>query len=296
MEWVAGILLEPVAMRLPFHDNVLSLHDMSVLIRSTVLEGFRELAAEHGGSGDALLGRFGLERADAHSPTALIPYEAVLRLLDAASRTLRCPNFGARLARFQSLDKLGPLALLAINCRTVEAAIRSVASHLHTYTPGVRMELVCAAGAPPSLQFDVEAPPGCAAGRRQMVEFSLAFAVRGLYLLAGENFRPEAALLRHETPLPVRAYRLDFGVTPLFAQEIDALQISQRWLRQPVRLADERLRRAIDDYLEPLIQGERLVLDQQVAQLIIRLLPTGDRKSTRLNSSHRYISRMPSSA
>ena len=248
---------------------------MSILIRSTVLEGFRDLVAELGGNGEALLSRFGLERADAQSPTALIPYEALLRLLDVSSRSLHCPNFGARLARFQSLDKLGPLALLAINCRTVEAAILSVGAHLHTYTPGVKMELVRNPREASCLHFEVEMPPGCTVGRQQMVEFSLAFAVSGLHLLAGETFRPDAVLLRHETSLPASAYQTDFGVAPLFAQEVDALMISPRWMRQPVRLADERLRRAIDDYLEPLILGDRLVLDQQVEQLIIRLLPTG---------------------
>jgi len=248
---------------------------MSILIRSTVLEGFRDLVAELRGDGEALLRRFSLDRADAHSPTALIPYEALLRLLDVSSRSLRCPNFGARLARFQSLDKLGPLALLAINCRTVEAAIVSVATHLHTYTPGVKMELGRPVRGASCLRFEVDMPPGCTVGRQQMVEFSLAFAVRGLHLLAGETFRPDAVLLRHETSLPANAYRTDFGVAPSFAQEVDALLIAPRWLRQPVRLADERLRRAIDDYLEPLIQGDRLVLDQQVEQLIVRLLPTG---------------------
>jgi AraC-like DNA-binding protein len=248
---------------------------MNILIRPTVLEGFRDLAVELGGNGEALLKRFGLERVDTHSPTALIPYEAVLRLLDLSSRSLACPNFGARLARFQSLDKLGPLALLAINCRTVEAAIVSVATHLHTYTPGVKMDLASAARGPSCLHFVVDTRPGCTVGHRQMVEFSLAFAVRGLHLLAGETFRPDAVLLRHESSLPASAYQTDFGVAPQFTQEVDALLIAPRWLRQPVRLADERLRRAIDDYLAPLIQGERLVLDEQVTQLIIRLLPTG---------------------
>lgn len=248
---------------------------MSILIRSTVLEGFRDLVADLDGDPQALLKRFGLDRADPHSPTALISYEALLRLLDLSARTLCCPNFGARLARFQSLDKLGPLALLAINCRTVEAAILSVGVHLHTYTPGVKMELLRSSRQASCLRFDVEMPSGCTVGRQQMVEFSLAFAVSGLHLLAGETFQPEAVLLRHETPLPARSYRPDFGVAPLFAQQVDALMIAPRWLRQPLRLADERLRQAIDDYLEPLIRGDRLVLDQQVEQLIIRLLPTG---------------------
>ena len=49
--------------------------------------------------------------------------------------------------------------------------------------------------------------------------------------------------------------------------------------------------------LIPMKSGDRVKTDRRDAERLVRLLMIGgDRKSTRLNSSHEFVSRMPSSA
>src|SRR2546422_1715964 len=57
-----------------------------------------------------------------------------------------------------------------------------------------------------------------------------------------------------------------------------------------VAQAVEVLQRAVDEDVVPAVEVERRHLDLPVARAQAPALPVGDRKSTRLNSSHGYIS------
>lgn len=266
-----------------------------MLIRATVLSGFRNLVGHLGGDAEALLGAFYLQQIPTESVTAFVPYATVVRLFERAATELQCPTLGLQLTRCQSLDKLGPLALLAMRSATVREAAITVTSHLHTYSPAILMDLVHQDAGTSTLHYNVAFRSGDAPVRPQMTEFSLAFAVNGFRLLAGRRFQPRHVLFRHHSPANPRDYVPDFGVPARFGQEINALVIDDDWLDRPLDLADERLKVAIEEYLAPLIGQDAVEVHTQVEHLVARLLPTGQcslaRIATRLAMHPRTLQR-----
>lgn len=246
-----------------------------MLIRASVLCGFRDLVGQLGGDAERLLRDVHLEGIKPESVSEFLPYAVVVRLFERAATQLNCPSFGLQLTRYQSLDMLGPLALLAMKCETVRAAAVTITTQLHTYTPAILMDLVADGAGQSTLHYNVDFASGRAAPRPQMTEFSLAFAVRGLQLLSGNRFRPAAVLFRHHSEASGREHEALFGVRPSFGQEANALLIDDHWLDRSLAHADDRLRLAVEEYLAPLIGRGSLQVHTQVEHMMARLLPTG---------------------
>ncbi|MCK5771888.1 AraC family transcriptional regulator [Algiphilus sp.] len=266
-----------------------------MLIRATVLSGYRSLVTHLGGDPATLLKAFHMDQTNAESVTAFVPYATVVRLFEQTATELRCPTLGLQLTGYQSLDKLGPLALLAVRSRSVREAAVTVTSHLHTYSPAILMDLVRHDEHTSTLHYNLTFQAGRAPARPQMTEFSLAFAVNGFRLFAGLEFKPRAVLFRHHSSANPRDYIPAFGVRARFGQEVNALIIDNHWLDRPLDLADEHLKDAIEAYLAPLIGQDALDVHTQVEHLIARLLPTGQcnlaRIATQLSMHPRTIQR-----
>lgn len=266
-----------------------------MLIRATVLSGYRSLVTHLGGNPEALLKAFHLDQTNTESVTAFVPYTTVVRLFERTATELQCPTLGLQLTGYQSLDKLGPLALLAMRSESVRAAAITVTSHLHTYSPAILMDLVRRDAHTSTLHYNLTFRAGDAPVRPQMTEFSLAFAVNGFRLFAGRQFQPEAVLFRHHSTADPSDYIHAFGVRAQFGQEANALVIDNRWLDRPLDLADEHLKLAIEEYLAPLIGQDVLEVHTQVEHLIARLLPTGqcdlERIATQLAMHPRTLQR-----
>jgi AraC-like DNA-binding protein len=248
---------------------------MAELIRASVLAGFPDLVAKLGGDAAAILQRFHLDGVAVESASEFVPYNNAVRMMEAAAEELDCADFGLRLARYQSLDKLGPLALLVTNCTTVGAALQTLTRNLHTYSPSTTLRLSAPPGGPVHFEYDVAQGVSGVPHRVQKTEFSLAFIHAVLGLLVGPGFLPRAILFRHQPNKPADAYRRHFGVVPRFGAEVNAVELTQRDLDQPLEIVAPIMRRAIDEYLQPMIDRQPLTIERQVAELIARMLPSG---------------------
>jgi AraC-like DNA-binding protein len=249
---------------------------MAELIRASVLAGFPDLVTKLGGDAGAILRRFHLDGVAVESATEFVPYNNAVRMMEAAAEELGCADLGLRLAQYQSLDKLGPLALLVTNCATVGAALQTLTRNLHTYSPSTTLRLVDQAGGPVRFEYDVpQGVPGLV-HRVQKTEFSLAFMHAVLGLFIGPSYLPRAVLLRHEPNKPADVYRRHFGVAPRFGAEVNAIELTRRDLEQPLEIVAPIMRRAIDEYLQPMIDRQPLSVERQVSELIARMLPSGN--------------------
>src|SRR3546814_1111161 len=92
---------------------------MGAMIRAASLRGFVPLVEELGGDSGALLDRFGIPADALASDDSLLPLAAHDLMLDATAAELDCPDFGIRMAQFQDLSILGPLAIAIQACSTV---------------------------------------------------------------------------------------------------------------------------------------------------------------------------------
>ncbi len=248
---------------------------MTELIRASVLAGFDDLVLRLGGEPATLMRRFHLEGVDPDSATALVPYVNVVRLIEAAADELGTPDFGLQLAHYQRLDRLGPLALLVTNCSTVGAAIETLAENMHTYSPSTTLRLIRPSRGPVCVEYDITAPLAASIHRLQKTEFSLLFLTKTLHMLIGPHFQPLGILFRHQANKPLAIYREHFDVIPQFGAEMNAVELSPRDLDQPLEIVAPTMRRAIDEYLRPMIDRQPLSVERQVMELIARLLPAG---------------------
>ena len=96
---------------------------MGSLIRATNLWGYADLVRELGGDPEALLARFQIPLGIENEADAFVPFGPVA-LLEASAEELGCPDFGLRLSRWQGLDILGPIAVIARNAQTVPDGLR----------------------------------------------------------------------------------------------------------------------------------------------------------------------------
>jgi AraC-like DNA-binding protein len=264
-----------VGQQLTVGDNLLASGDMPTLIRSHVLTGYRALVGDLGGDADAMLERFGIRASESDLVSSWVPYVSVMRLFETTATELGSSDFGLRLSRSQGLENLGPLALLVANCKTVREGLITIGRYMPTYSPAVVIELDESGNGPTAqLVYDINLRVVGTSRRQQKAEFSIGVAMNILRLLIGDRYQPETVLFRHETEQPASLYRRHLGAAAHFGQSVNAILFDRRYLDQPLALGDRRMRGMVDEYLQPLIDTQSTAMEQQVEQMIARLLPT----------------------
>lgn len=87
--------------------------ELGSLIRATNLWGYTDLMRELGADPLPFLRRFDIPPGIEHQEDAFMSLAGFVRMLEASAAELDCPDFGLRLARWQGLGILGPVAVIA---------------------------------------------------------------------------------------------------------------------------------------------------------------------------------------
>ena len=112
---------------------------MGSLLRATTLWGYGELVAELGGDPQLFRKRFRIPPGIENQEDAFISFDAYVRLLEASAEDLGCPDFGLRLSRWQGLDILGPIAVIARNAQTVLGGLEAIGRYLYVHSPALKL-------------------------------------------------------------------------------------------------------------------------------------------------------------
>jgi Arabinose-binding domain of AraC transcription regulator, N-term len=112
---------------------------MGNLIRATNLWGYGDLVRELGADPQPFLSRFHIPPGVENEEDAFVPYEAAARMLEASAADLGCPDFGLRLSRWQGLDILGPIAVIARNAQTLLDGLEAIARFLYVHSPALKL-------------------------------------------------------------------------------------------------------------------------------------------------------------
>jgi AraC-like DNA-binding protein len=247
---------------------------MGSLIRSSVLLGYDDLVRELGGDPDLFLSHFGIPPGVENQEDAFISFDAYVRMLEASADDLRCPDFGLRLSRWQGLDILGPIAVIARNAQTLLGGLEAIARYLYVHSPALRLTL-----APPSaetgLRFIYELPEPGLPDVVQGYELSMGIVVRIIRLLGGPEARPSAVSFLHEQQGPDDAYTEALGCPVAFRQSWCGFELAPRLSDRRIESADPETRRIATKYLESHYLPSTATLSERVAELARRLLPTG---------------------
>ena len=170
---------------------------MSSLIRATALWGYGELVQELGEDPERLRQRFRIPPGVENQQDAFIPIDAYARMLEASAEDLRCPDFGLRLSRWQGLDILGPIAVIARNAQTVLAGLEMIGRYLYVHSPALTLA-PAPRTAERNLTFSYEVTEPALTVVDPGYEMSMAIVVRILGLLGGPGARPSAISFMHD--------------------------------------------------------------------------------------------------
>ncbi|MCY1351078.1 HTH-type transcriptional regulator VirS [compost metagenome] len=245
---------------------------MTALIRTTSFIGFPELTARLGGDPDALLRHFRIDPRALREDDARVPLRSLVGVLEYAAQTLDCPDFGLRMAEYQDLHVLGPVALIARNSTTVGQALEEVSRFIGYHSPGIHVELDRSEPGTPRLVVEIRLSG--LLQRRQMQELALGVAHNTMKLLCGSQFSAQSLLLSGVSPLPPARYRRYFNTTVYTGQACDALVLRDEHLAQRIEQQDPQLHRMLVEYLSARGAQPAADLAQQVESLILRMLPT----------------------
>jgi len=253
-----------------FDDRYLILHDMNPLIRTTSFGGFRELVTLLGHDPQPFLARFRIRPELLDDEDARVPFQSLVTLLESVAEELACADFGLRMAEYQNLAVLGPIALIARNATSVGLALTEIVRFIGYHSDGIRLDLDHSEPEAPRLIIELRLP----GPQRQMAELALGVAHNTMKLLCGPHFSAQAVLLAGNSPLTAARYRRYFGCEVYTGQACNALMLSPQHLRQRIERQDAALHRTLVQYLSQVhLQGSSDLLEQ-VRRLVLRLLPT----------------------
>ncbi len=246
---------------------------MGSLIRSTNLRGYPELVRELGGDPAALLARFHVTPGIERRADAFVPFDAVALLLEASAEALDCPDFGLRLVRWQGLDILGPVAVIARNSQTVADAMGAVARYLYVHSPALELTRV-APLRPGTLRFSYRVRGLPLHSLRQAYELSMANGVQIIRLLGGPGADPAGVSLLHSRLGPDASYARALGSSVSFDQDWCGFELADDLAAKPIDAADPATRDIATKYLEATFLPSGTPLAERVADLVRLLLPT----------------------
>jgi AraC-like DNA-binding protein len=239
------------------------------LIRGTVLAHYAELVSSLGGSSQSIAATKGVVPSAIGDYESFIPYCKVTALVGAAVKELECPDFGLRLGCKQSIEILGPVAVLFRHSETVADSIEGVSRHLHMCAPPDIAKLKHGRRtAAFTYSIDLRQLPY----RDQMVEKTFAVTVGALRLLLGEGFAPVKITMQHRRVSSIERYRDVFNCPVEFGRDENAVHLPIDVLTRPVPGRDSAALALAKNYFA--LSKPYLSLADQVREPIIRLLKT----------------------
>lgn len=245
---------------------------MEPFIRTTSFVGFRELVAKLGGDPWPLLRRFRIKAQLLDEEDARVPLRSLVGLLECAAQELECADFGLRMAEYQNLHVLGPIAVMARSSASVGHALTEIVRFIGYHSSGVQLDLDRSEPQAPRMLIGLRLPG--AVPQRQMVELAMGVAHNTMKLLCGAQFSAQSVLLCGVSPVPAARYRRYFQTEVYSGQACNALVLTQQQLEQRIEQQDPNLHRMLVQYLNQIQLQSSSDLVDQVQRLVLRMLPT----------------------
>ncbi|WP_116367631.1 helix-turn-helix transcriptional regulator [Parahaliea mediterranea] len=240
------------------------------LVRSGSVEGLQQLVSELGGNPVQAMAEVGLSPAQFRHPDTYIAYSRLAELLEKCSVTCRSPLFGLLLSQRQPVQVLGTLPLLATRGDTVREAIEKSARSLYLHASGIHVGLIERAE---RVRFVAEVHIDTTGSTDQLLQLTVGHVATFVASLMHCDKLGLSLHLRQARPHlqgELRYQHVRFG------QDFDGVSFPTAWLEQRNHHDEAAIAHHLQRYLEGLQRRYPDSLQNQVADVIGRLLPTGE--------------------
>ncbi|MGY4401835.1 AraC family transcriptional regulator ligand-binding domain-containing protein [Bradyrhizobium sp. USDA 3315] len=214
--------------------------------RATSLTGFREIAAERGADLSAIMRAVGLDPVLLRRPEEQIDFVAFCNLSEQCAANWGIPDLGLRIASYQHLEILGPVALVTRMERSLRDALAAIGENLVIHSNALVLAL--------KEEGDLAAmvvglhPVPCVT--RQYMLGALAVAKNTLDQAAGRRVKLVEASLRQEAiGSDATAAEAYFGCPVRFGEERNALYFDRALLDLQLESRDTAYHAIIRRYL-----------------------------------------------
>jgi AraC-like DNA-binding protein len=256
---------------------------MTPLIRAAALTGYEPLAEQTGLNAPRQLRRAGLSLAALRDPDLLIPYAAMIKLLEQSAQASGRADFGLQLSQRQGLDILGPLAVVTENAGDVAEALGLAGRYMFVHSPAIRLTLQPVSNGHADLCYDIEIAPRPAC--TQAIELALGVIVRCVRLLGEGETEPREILLPHPRPPGSSSHESLLRAPCRFDQAQAAVRLDARDLQRRPHGSNPMLREMAQRYIDTQFVEPGKPLSDRVRQLVQRLLGTG-------RASHQVVAQL----
>lgn len=181
----------------------------------------------------SLLGEFGIAPADVSrgtdvdlgelTPDSLIPFSAVLHVLEQAAKQTGCPHFGLLLGSRYDVDQHGVISKLAARARTLRRALLDFVSLQPGYSSGATVYL---SRFGQDVLFGYGIYDRTSLGSAQLYDCVLAFGCNFVRVLTRGEVCPTEIYLCHREPGDVAPYQRILRALPRFNQAQSGIVIA----------------------------------------------------------------------
>jgi AraC-like DNA-binding protein len=187
---------------------------------------------------------------DAPERNAHFGYRDIVNLLEHAAASLRCPDFGMRLASLQGGSRVfGLIGVAMKNSRTLGDALAYVTQHSYAHSLAARIRLERRPdGHEAFVGHDIllERLPN----RCQSMEHLLMLANLNAIEITEGRARVRKVYFRHQPISPPGTYRRYFGCDVRFDQPEDGVVFSELDLACPIAAPDARVYRSVTAFID----------------------------------------------
>lgn len=213
--------------------------------RASTLVGTREVAAQAGQDVSAAMQAVGLPMALFNKPDERIAFDDICALFEHCAASWQMPDFGLRLAPFQHLEVLGPVALVTKMERDLRSAMQAITRNLLIHSNALSATLdeqgdVASIG--------VEMQPS-AAGTRQYMLLAIGVARNVLEQAGEQKVDLIEVSFRHDAGDVQAAAERYFGCPIRFGAERNAIYFDRATLDRPLEHSDAAYHAIIERYL-----------------------------------------------
>ncbi|NVK42552.1 MAG: AraC family transcriptional regulator ligand-binding domain-containing protein [Oceanospirillaceae bacterium] len=237
------------------------------------VEGLEQLVRELGENPIALMESIGLSQAQFRDPDQYIAYPKLAELMHLCSEACQEPLFGLLLGQRQRLAVLGGLPLISARATTVGEALTIADRYLYLHASGVRLSRVIQAD---TARLEVTIGIGRPQGLEQLLQISVCQLARFAAMLLDTDPFALPLNLRQAAPQGMSTQGATRFRQLRFGQSFDGVSIPAQALARANHRDDEALNQHLEDYLFRLQTLYPEQLEDQVADVIGRMLPTGE--------------------